>query len=164
MVTNIKLQRIVLSDIFIFCLIYFIPTFSHMIAFPIYQLDPMRIAVLGSLIFLASKKNAYLLALTLPLFSYFVGGHPVILKSVLITTELIVNLIVLSRLELKLGYNFWTILSSIIVSKIMYYGLKYISISMGLLDTSLFDTKIVLQLSVAVLISLTYTYMRRVVK
>ena len=164
MVADIKLQRLVLSDILIFGLIYMVPTFSHLLAFPLYLLDPMRLAVLGSVIFHVDKRNAYLLALTLPIFSFFIGGHPVFFKSAIIAIELISNVAILSLLERKFGFGFMAIFTSIISSKILYYGLKYVAITVGVLETTLVDTGLVIQIAVALFISLLYTYMRRKIK
>ena len=161
MVANIKLQRIFLSDVLIFGLIYLIPTISHLLAFPLYLLDPMRLAILGSAFFMSEKWNAYLLALTLPLFSYFVGGHPVVWKSIIIGVELTANLIILSVLEREIGQTFVTILLSIVVSKVEYYALKYGLITLGLLERELLATELVWQISVALLISAVYVFVRR---
>ena len=161
MVTNIKLSKVVISDVLILAFVYLIPTFSHLLAFPLYLLDPMRIMVLGNVIFLADKRNAYFLALSLPLFSYFIGGHPIIIKSLLIVMELIANIAILSWLESKLGKNFFSIFSSIVVSKCLYYALKYLLITIGLLDATIVATDFKWQLIVAALISITYLYTRR---
>ena len=56
------------------------------------------------------------------------------------------------------------IFTSIISSKILYYGLKYVAITVGVLETTLVDTGLVIQIAVALFISLLYTYMRRKIK
>lgn len=48
---------IILTDIILLTVIYFLPTISHLIGFPLYLLDPMRIVVLGSLLILGNKKT-----------------------------------------------------------------------------------------------------------
>ena len=160
MIANIRLQRIVMSDILIFGLIYLIPTISHLLDFPLYLLDPMRLAVLGSAVFV-DKRNAFLLAFTLPLFSCFVGGHPVALKGIIIGIELMTNLAILSILEEKIGTTFWTVLLSIAVSKVIYYSLKFGLISMGLFNGRLLATDIIWQIGVAMIISFVYVYINR---
>ena len=64
--SNIKTYFI---DFSLLLLIYFLPALSHLFAFPIYYLDPMRIALVVALVH-TSKKNAFIIALTLPLFSF----------------------------------------------------------------------------------------------
>ena len=65
---------------------------SHATALPFYYLEPMRIAVIFVLILTGSRTNAYFLALTLPIFSHLISGHPDFLKSGLISTELCLNI------------------------------------------------------------------------
>ena len=96
--SNIKTYLI---DFFLLLSIYFLPAISHLFAFPIYYLDPMRIALVVALIY-TSKKNAYIIALTLPLFSFIISSHPQILKSFLLSAELIINLSLFFLLKEKL--------------------------------------------------------------
>ena len=87
-----KSQRLLLYDICIILLIYITPAISHVLNFPLYQLDPMRWGVLCSLLRLKSKKNALILAASLPLLSYLTTGHPIIIKNAIIAVELCTNL------------------------------------------------------------------------
>ena len=80
-----------LLDFILILFIYFTPALSHLFAFPIYYLDPMKIALVFAIIF-TSKRNTFLIAITLPLFSYFVSAHPQFIKAILISAELLVNL------------------------------------------------------------------------
>ena len=86
--TNVKTYLI---DFSLLLFIYFLPAISHLFAFPVYYLDPMRIALVVALIH-TSKKNSFLIALTLPLFSFLISSHPQLIKSFLLSAELIINL------------------------------------------------------------------------
>jgi hypothetical protein len=146
-----------LIDFFLLLLIYFLPALSHLFAFPLYYLDPMRIALVIALIH-TSKKNAYIIAFTLPLFSFLISSHPQILKTFLISTELIINLSLFFLLKNKLKNVFVSLFASIIISKVIYYFLKFALISSALLDDELFSTPFYFQLISAIVLS-TYIYL-----
>ena len=161
-VSFIRSFKRILIDASLLAVIYYLPSLSHLFNYPIYCLEPMRIALFLSIIFLKDKKNAYLLALTLPLFSYFVVGHPVAIKNVILSIELVANVFILYKL---IDNNFNLFASSIIsifISKLLYYILKYIAIIYGLLSVSLFDTPILTQAVVATLISLFFILVNQV--
>jgi hypothetical protein len=152
--SNIKTYLI---DFFLLLLIYFLPAISHLFAFPIYYLDPMRIALVVALIH-TSKKNAYIIALTLPLFSFLISSHPQILKSFLLSAELIINLSLFFLLKEKLKNVFTSLFISIIISKVIYYLLKFVLIYFALLNDKLFSTPFYFQLISAIILS-TYIYL-----
>jgi len=152
--SNIKTYLI---DFSLLLLIYFLPALSHLFAFPIYYLDPMRIALVVALIH-TSKRNAYIIALTLPLFSFLISSHPQILKSFLLSAELIINLSLFFLLKEKLKNIFTSLFISIIISKVIYYLLKFVLIYFALLNDKLFSTPYYFQLLSAILLS-TYIYL-----
>ena len=137
--------------------IYFLPAISHLFAFPIYYLDPMRIALVVALIY-TSKKNAYIIALTLPLFSFIISSHPQILKSFLLSAELIINLSLFFLLKEKLKNLFASLFISIVNSKVIYYSLKFVLIYFALLNDKLFSTPFYFQLISVIMLS-TYIYL-----
>ena len=152
--SNIKTYLI---DFSLLLMIYFLPAISHLFAFPVYYLDPMRIALVVALIH-TSKKNAYIIALTLPLFSFLISSHPQIIKSFLLSAELVINLSLFYLLKDKLKNVFTSLFISIIISKVIYYSLKFALISFALLNDRLFSTPFYFQLISAVLLS-TYIYL-----
>ena len=152
--SNIKTYLI---DFSLLLLIYFLPAISHLLAFPVYYLDPMRIALVVALIH-TSKKNAYIIALTLPLFSFFISSHPQILKSFLLSAELIINLSLFFFLKEKVKNVFASLFISIIISKVIYYLLKFALIYFTLLNDKLFSTPFYFQLISAIMLS-TYIYL-----
>jgi hypothetical protein len=152
--SNIKTYLI---DFSLLLMIYFLPAISHLFAFPVYYLDPMRIALVVALVH-TSKKNAYIIALTLPLFSFLISSHPQIIKSFLLSAELIINLSLFFLLKDKLKKVFASLFLSIVISKVIYYSLKFALISFTLLNDRLFSTPLYFQLMAAVLLS-TYIYL-----
>ena len=88
--TSRKTLNYVLFDILALTFIYFVPTISHMLSFPLYLIEPMRIALILALVH-TTKKNAYIIAITLPLFSFLVSAHPVFYKMMLISGELVID-------------------------------------------------------------------------
>lgn len=137
--------RTVLIDMAALAVIYFVPTLSHMLAVPIYLVEPMRIMLILAIAH-TSKRNAYLIALTLPLFSFAVSAHPVFLKSLLISLELVVNVWLFFTLTRLIRNNFAAMAAAIIGSKIFYYLLKFGLLSAALIQGGLISTPIYLQL------------------
>ena len=152
--SNIKTYLI---DFSLLLMIYFLPAISHLFAFPVYYLDPMRIALVVALIH-TSKKNAFIIALTLPLFSFLISSHPQIIKSFLLSAELVINLGLFFLLKDKLKNVFTSLFLSILISKVVYYSLKFAVISFALLNDELFSTPFYFQLISAALLS-TYIYL-----
>ena len=148
--THIKTYTI---DLLLISFIYFLPALSHLVAFPVYYLDPMRIALVITLAH-TSKRNSFLIALTLPLFSFLISSHPQIIKSVLISSELLVNLGLFFLMSSKIKNVFVLMLTSIVLSKIFYYAAKYFLINAGLINDSLISTPIYFQLAVIILLSI----------
>jgi hypothetical protein len=140
-------------NILLITAIYFIPSISHIINFPLYLLDPMRIAVILSIIF-TSRNNTFLLALTLPVFSFVVSSHPYLIKAVLISSELFINVWIFYLLFNIWKKYFWSMLAGVFVAKIFYYAAKYILISFNLIDNSLISSPLLFQLGVAVVLSI----------
>lgn len=148
-----KLIIILLTDALVVLLVFFIPTFSHLCGLPLYLIEPMRLAVFLTLFTSDNKINSYFLAAALPLFSFMVGGHPILIKSLIMSMELIINVWLYWKL---LKFNLYipiTVFVSILLSKIIYYFVKYILITLGILDFSLISTPILIQLGVIVAIS-----------
>ncbi len=124
--------------------IYFTPALSHLLNFPLYLVEPMRIMVVLAMVH-GDKRNAFLLAATLPLFSFAISAHPVFYKMVLISAELTLNVWLFYVLKERMRNNFTAMISAIVLSKAVYYLLKSIFISSALLGAGLFSTPIWIQ-------------------
>jgi hypothetical protein len=137
--------RTILIDLAALAVIYFVPALSHMLAVPIYLIEPMRIMLILAIAH-TSKRNAYLLALTLPLFSFIISAHPVFLKSLLISIELVFNVWLFFALAKLIRNQFAAMAAAIIGSKLFYYLLKFGLLSAALIKGSLISTPIYIQL------------------
>ncbi|MCF8239899.1 MAG: hypothetical protein K9J16_00830 [Melioribacteraceae bacterium] len=140
-------------DAFGLAFIYFVPVLSHLFALPIYYIEPMRIIVILSLAH-GHKSNSYLLALTLPIFSFLVSTHPVFIKSGLISVELIFNVFLFYFIYRETANKLMAISISIIASKIFYYAIKFILISTAVLETKLIATPILIQIGIIIALSI----------
>ena len=135
----------ILIDLSAIAFIYFVPTISHLVSLPIYFIEPMRLMIVFALMH-TNKKNAYLLALTLPIFSFLVSAHPAFPKMLLITFELSLNVFLFYLFSKKMKYIFPAIFASIVLSKMVYYLIKFGMISFAVIDSSLISTPMIIQI------------------
>lgn len=156
---NYKLsESVVVTDMVLLVLIFLLPSLSHVTRIPFYLFEPMRLCVLGSILLFNDKRNAYFLALSLPIVSFFCTGHPVAYKSAIMSLELLFNVWLLFWLKEKVKSNFMSFFSSILLSKILYYIMKFVLIKMTLISTSLIDTNLYIQLIVAFALSIVFHF------
>jgi hypothetical protein len=147
-------------DIFAVAFIYFVPALSHLTALPIYYLEPMRLLLILSIVH-TSKRNSYILAATLPIFSFIVSAHPVFLKTLLITGELLLNVWLFFFISEKIKNKFSSMILSISLSKIAYYAIKFGLISFVLIEGSLIATPIIMQIITTLLFSTYVFYLKK---
>lgn len=126
-------------------LIYFTPALTHLFSFPVYYLEPMRIMIFVGLA-LMNRKSVYLMAFTLPIFSFLISSHPSIIKSGLITFELFINAWLFYFLFERNGNKLMSAFFSLVLSKILYYTLKYLLIFITLMDGELIAIPIYVQI------------------
>ncbi len=155
-VKTIKLESIVIWDLVIVGLFYLVPTLSHLTSIPLYRFEPMRCVLLLNLLLTGNKKNAYIMAVTLPLFSFFVGGHPVFAKALLMAAELSANVFFFYVLSRRIKNAAVAMFLSLLASKVFYYIVKFGIISIGILDGPMVATGLMTQLIVAVVLSVTF--------
>jgi len=124
--------------------IYFVPALTHLLNFPLYLIEPIRI-VLIIIMLHSGRKNAYFLAATLPLFSYLISAHPVFYKMLLIAAEMTFNVWLFYFLTQRFRHTFIALFVSIIASKLLYYLLKFVFISSLLLNMDLISTPLYIQ-------------------
>jgi hypothetical protein len=142
----------ILFDIVALAFIYFVPTISHYLSVPLYLIEPMRLMLVLAMVH-TNKRNAYIIALTLPVFSLLMSGHPIAIKAVIISMELVLNVWLFYTLSKKWKNTFAVMLLSIILSKLAYYGVKFGLISLAVFDTQLISTPIYLQAITSVVFS-----------
>lgn len=149
--------KTLLIDAILVLLVLVLPIIAHITSIPFYIFDPMRLSVLGVYLLLRNKGNALVLAIALPILSFLISGHPIFIKNILISIELIINVLIIDRL-LYHNYNaFASAMISIIVSKVLYYILKAALIYYNVLPVILIDTRILLQLVVTIIISIIFS-------
>lgn len=142
----------VLFDIAALAFIYFVPAISHLLSLPVYLIEPMRLMLILALVH-TTKQNAYIIALSLPLFSFLISAHPVLPKMVLISFELVLNVFLFFALLKKFNNTFLAVLLSIITSKLIYYLLKFALIKLTIIDSGLISTPIVIQVIMVLIFS-----------
>lgn len=145
-----KHRNVLLIDVVLLAALYLVPTISHLTATPLYKLEPMRIALIVALLF-THRANAFLIALTIPLASSWITGHPPPLKAVLMGIEF--SILVATYLHLAKTDKvptFIALTAAILVGKVVYYTLKYGALSAGWLGGSLVSTPVQTQVVLAV--------------
>lgn len=125
-----ELLKTVCIDTVALAFIYFTPSIAHLIAFPVYMIEPMRIMVILSIAH-STRRNSYLLALTLPFFSYITTAHPEFFKMLIITAELILNVFLFYGLNSRMKNTFLSMITAIITSKVVCYLMYLIFFSIA---------------------------------
>ncbi|HCT29884.1 MAG TPA: hypothetical protein DIW31_03945 [Bacteroidales bacterium] len=143
----------VLFDIVAVTVIFLLPSFSHLTGIAMYQLDPMRLALFAAIL-LTNRKNAFVIAFLLPIVSFIISSHPYFYKVFLISTELIINVWLFYLFANRIKSLFFASFLSIVISKAIYYLLKFVFIQFLLINDSLVSTSLVIQLVVSVGISI----------
>ena len=142
---SISKSRVIVFDLMALLAIYLVPSVSHLLGFPVYYIEPMRIMLIVAIVH-TSRRNAYLIALTLPLFSLLLSAHPSLIKTSLITGELLLNVWLFFFLTEKFSNKTLSIFLSIIVSKIFYYLVKFFLITSVILTGELISTPMYIQI------------------
>ena len=112
----------------------------------------MRLMLVLALVH-TNKRNSYILALSMPLFSFIISGHPVFAKMFLIGMELSLNVFLFYLLAGRIRNVFPAIFISILLSKAVYYLLKFALIRLAVIDTSLVATPLLIQLVMTLVFS-----------
>lgn len=121
---NINIIKKVATDAGLIISFVLVTIYSHLLPFPLYVIEPMRIILIFTIIF-TNKANQYFFAIILPLISFFVSGHPPLEKSLIIISELCLNVGIFGLLNKKKINIAINIGLSIILSKIAYYIIKF---------------------------------------
>ena len=145
-VLKIDLKTIIV-DVVLLGIMAFVPALSHLMGLPIRVIEPMRIALLAGMLLVNDHRNAYLLAVLLPLISTLTTGFPAGAKCCLMIVEMFANVALFGLFERK--FSVWTSMAlSILVSKVVYYGLKALIIG-GVVMTTPWYTQLVVILALS---------------
>lgn len=130
--------RVALIDVVLLSAACFIPTLSHVFALPLYQLNPMLIVLLAGMLLVADRRNAFLLAVLLPVVSMLAVGMPTPMKALCMVPELLTVVAVSTMLQGKaasfLGRCGFMV-AAMLSGKVVYYGLKAMLIGGALITT-----------------------------
>jgi hypothetical protein len=140
--------RSVIFDVTALLFIFFVPALSHMLSVPVYFIEPMRLVLILMLLH-TTKRNAYIIALTLPVFSFLVSAHPVLPIMMLMTAELVLNVFLFYLFVNKFKSVPGAILSSIIGSKAFYYLVQFGLLNTAIISSGLADIPIYVQIIMA---------------
>lgn len=133
-------SQVVLIDVLLLAALYLLPGLSHVTALPLYMLEPMRVALIVALLF-TNRTNTYFLAFTIPLASSLIAGHPVLFKAILMGIELSILVATYCYLmQWKRIPTFVALTAGIVVGKLVYYTMKFVALSTGMLAGSLIST------------------------
>lgn len=143
---------VILFDIAALLFIYFMPAISHLFPVPVYYFEPMRFALVISLLFM-NFSNALFIAISLPIFSVLISSHPSWLKAGLISIELVICAVTFRLLYKKFNNGFIAMGAAILISKAVYYALKSLSITGGFISGPLISTPIYMQFFLLVVLS-----------
>jgi hypothetical protein len=144
-------------DLLAVAAIYLIPSLSHLLSFPVYLVEPMRLVIILALVH-TSKANTFTIAVTLPLFSFLISSHPSLVKASLMTTELLLNVFLFFLLYKSFSNKFFVAMISILLSKIYYYVIKFLLLKFALLSGDFFATPVYIQIIVTLVCS-SYVYL-----
>lgn len=152
--------RTIAADFAALLFILIVPAVSHFTSLPVYYFEPMRLTLVILIIY-TNRYNALAGTAAMPFFSHLFASHPTVFKTMLISTELMINAVLFFILLKKTKKVFLSMITSILISKIIYYGLKHIFISYSLIDGALISTPIYYQIFTTILYGLLAYFLLR---
>ncbi len=118
-----SIVRFAALDTVLLMLACMIPAASHLLAVPLYMLNPMLALLLAGMLLGRDWRNALVLAVLMPLLSCLLTGMPAAPKMACMMAELATVAALFGWLQRK-----WAVLPAVLVSvvaaKAVYYGLK----------------------------------------
>ena len=153
------LVRTIAVDSLLVLTICAIPAVSHLLAFPLYKLNPMLIALTVGMAMVADRRNAFLLAVLMPLTSMLFTGMPVIANAVCMIPELMAVVAVYHVTEKHLP-KFVAFVAAAIAGKVVFYSLRALLFA----PAALIGTNLLVQLAVIVAAALVFVGIKRIVK
>lgn len=127
-----KLMRLALTDMALLGVACLLPSVSHLLALPLYMLNPMLALLLVGLLIGRDWRNAMVLAVLMPLVSCLVTGMPAAPKMVCMMAELATVATMFGWLQRK-----WAVLpavlTAVLAGKAVYYALKAVVIAPAVL-------------------------------
>jgi hypothetical protein len=135
-----------------YLLIYILPEISSLLDIHFYLFEPIRVIIIIAIVH-TSKENAHILALLLPAASYLFSNHPSVIKTFILSGDLLLNIFLYFSL-IKFKVNKFLLMSMcIVVSKLAYYLAKYLLIQFSVLGGELVATPLYIQILIVIILS-----------
>lgn len=152
-----NIWRIALIDASLLAVACLVPTMSHLTAIPFYQLNPMLLVLLASMLLVNDRRNAFLMALLLPTISMVAVGMPTPLKALCMAPELL-TVVSVSTLLMSRCHTFATrmgaMVAAILCGKVVYYALKALILTPAVLITTPVLTQLLVVVAAAAIFAL----------
>lgn len=114
-----------------------LPALSHVVQLPLRGLSPMTLCLLAGMLLVNDRRNAYVLAVLLPLFSMLVCGMPTPARCVCMMAELLTVVGVFSLGEKRLP-TVAAAVGALLCGKVAFYAAKALLLgTVALIGTSL---------------------------
>lgn len=153
--------RTALIDAALIVLLCLTPALSHFFGVSYHYFEPMRIALFAGLLLVDDKRNGYLLAALLPVASMLISGMPTPPTCALMVLELLLNVFLFHVITRVSKSAFVSMLTGIVVSKVVFRLLKWGVISQGMMQTSELIANWQVQLVVAVVFAAVFALILR---
>ena len=164
--TSVKVQslwRVAAIDALLLAVACLVPTVSHLLAWPLYYLNPMLLVLLAGMLLVRDRRNAYLLAVLLPVVSMLAMGMPTPLKAVCMVAEYASVVFVSGLLQAwneRFVGTLGAMLLAMLAGKAVYYLLK----ALVLAPAVLVGTPVWVQLAVVVVAATVYATLKLKIK
>ena len=164
--TSVKVQslwRIAAIVVLLLTLACLVPTVSHLLAWPLYYLNPMLLVLLAGMLLVRDRRNAYLLAVLLPVVSMLAVGMPTPLKAVCMVAEY-ASVVFVSGLLQRWNDRFVGTLGAMLVAMLTGKAVYYLLKALILAPAVLVSTPVTVQLAVVVVAATLYATVKLKIK
>lgn len=156
--TSVRVQslwRVAAIDVLLLAVACLVPAVSHLLSLPLYYLNPMLLMLLAGMLLVNDRRNAYLLAVLLPVVSMLAVGMPTPLKALCMVAEYSAVVFVYGRLQSwcdRFVGTLGAMLIAMLCGKVVYYLLKALLLS----PVVLVSTPVWMQLLVVVVAAIAF--------
>ena len=164
--TSVRVQslwRVAAIDALLLAVACLVPTVSHLLAWPLYQLNPMLMVLLAGMLLVRDRRNAYLLAVLLPVVSMLAVGMPTPLKALCMVAEY-ASVVFVSGLLQRWNDRFVGTLGAMLVAMLTGKAVYYLLKALILAPAVLVSTPVTVQLAVVVVAATLYATVKLKIK
>lgn len=123
--TTKPIVNLAILDVALLAVMCLVPAASHLLALPLYMLNPMLAVLLAGMLIGRDWRNSLVLAVLLPLVSFLVAGMPTAPKMLCMMAEMVAVAGLFTVLA-KRWATLPAVLVAILAGKVVYYGLKMV--------------------------------------